>query len=160
MYLFIYHRITGLSQRLSRNFYSKHLTTARPAVSSDWDAQDNVQSGVANAQRVPLSSAWGSFSLCPAWTSHFTSGPLSLTLCSTVGALAASSQSPAQGWKFLPQVKPALFLHLPAQEECFFPNTSEAPTELPPVCPCLSHRGPSWRQHLHMVWWVVSWNTM
>lgn len=54
MYLFIYCRITGFSHRLSRNFYSKHLSTAGPA-SSDQDAQDCVHSSVANAQGVPLS---------------------------------------------------------------------------------------------------------
>lgn len=44
---FIYYRITMLSQRLSRNFCSKHLPTAGPAVSSDQDAQG---SDVTNAQ--------------------------------------------------------------------------------------------------------------
>lgn len=85
-YLFIYYRITGLSQRLSRKLYSKLLLTAGPAICSDQGAQDCVHSGVANAQGVPLCSAWESFSLHPAWTSHFTSGPLSLgpALCSTV----------------------------------------------------------------------------
>lgn len=130
---FIYYRITMLSQRLSRNFCSKHLPTAGPAVSSDQDAQG---SDVTNAQGVPLSSTWETFSLCPCWTPHFTSGPLSLGLpsCSTVGPLAASSLPPVQRCRFLPQAKPALFLHLSAQEEWFFPNASEASAELVSVC--------------------------
>lgn len=158
MYLFICDRITGLSQRLSRNFYSKHLPTAGPSVSSDQDAQGCVHSGVAIFQGVPLSSAEESFSLCPAWTSYFTLGPLASPCAAQ--PLAAFSQPPAHRCRLLPQAKPALFFHLPAWEEHFFPNASEASPELAPVCPCLSHRGPSWRQHLPMVWGVLSWNVI
>lgn len=127
MYLFIRDRTTVLSQRLSRNFYSKHLPTAGPSVSSDQDAQGYVHSGVAIAQGVPLSSAGERFFLCPTFTFYFTSG----TLASPCAAqpLAAFSQPPAHRCRFLPQPKPALFFHLPAWEEPF-----------PPQC----FRGPSW----------------
>lgn len=156
MYLFICDRITGLSQRPSRNFYSKHLPTAGPSVSSDQDAQGCVHSGVAIAQGVPLSSAGERCFLRPTCTFYFTSGPLASPYAAQ--PLAAFSQPPAHRCRFLPRPKPALFFHLPAWEEPFSPDASEAPPELAPVCPRLSHRGPSWRQHLPMIWGVLSWN--
>lgn len=118
--------------------------------------QGCVHSGVAIAQGVPLSSAGERCFLRPTCTFYFTSGPLASPCAAQ--PLAAFSQPPAHRCRFLPRPKPALFFHLPAWEEPFSPDASEAPPELAPVCPRLSHRGPSWRQHLPMIWGVLSWN--